>query len=128
MEKQLVKKMTTLGFLTAGFLSYLTINILFRSAAGVLPLAQRMYSIDMVGHGVPIAFGLLVFLLLQFNPKTLLWAEEVVLEVSKVVWPSQKDTVGMTIVVCVFVAIASALLVVIDFVAQGAVQFILSLQ
>ncbi|OFZ11249.1 MAG: preprotein translocase subunit SecE [Bdellovibrionales bacterium RBG_16_40_8] len=53
------------------------------------------------------------------------WAENIILETSKVVWPSRKDTIAMTIVVCVFVAIASVLLFVIDNVSRELVNLII---
>jgi preprotein translocase subunit SecE len=62
---------------------------------------------------------------MQFNEKIIAWTEDVIVEVSKVVWPSHRDTMAMTIVVCVFVGIASLLLVVIDFVARNLVQMII---
>jgi len=125
MEKNAIKKVTSLGFLGAGALTYITVNVLFRSLAGAFGPVQRLYSIDWVNHGLPIVMAVAVFLLLQLNEKTVIWAEEVILEVSKVVWPSRRDTTAMTIVVCIFVGIASILLLVIDFMAQNLVKMII---
>ena len=65
---------------------------------------------DLVRHGVPVVFGLIVFAVFQFNPRVLAWGDEVVVEIRKVVWPSRKDTTAMTIVVLIMVAISSVLI------------------
>jgi len=76
-----------------------------------------MADTDLIRHGVPLAFGLVVFSVLQFNPRLLAWADEVVAEIRKIVWPSRKDTVAMTIVVVVMVMISSVIIVSFDFVS-----------
>ena len=64
---------------------------------------------------MPVVCGFALFAVLQFNPRTLTWGEEVVSEVRKVVWPSGKDTTAMTIVVVIFVLIASAIITTFDY-------------
>lgn len=125
MEKQSTKKIITLSFLAAALLTYVVVNVLFKSFAGAFGPVQRLYSVDLVSHGLPVLLAALVYGVLQFNPRVIAWAEDVILEVSKVVWPSQKDTIAMTMVVCVFVFAACVLLLVIDFVAHHLVQLII---
>jgi preprotein translocase subunit SecE len=125
MEKQATKKIITISFLAAALLTYVVVNVLFKSFAGAFGVVQRVYSIDLVSHGLPVLLAAVVFGVLQFNSRVVEWAEDVVLEVSKVVWPSQKDTVAMTMVVCIFVTIASLLLILIDFIAHHLVQLII---
>ena len=124
-EKQTIKKLTTLSFLCAGVLSYMAVNTVFKSLAGAFGIVQRWYSIELLNHGVPVVAAVAVFSILQFSPRILIWAEEVLLEASKVVWPSKNDTMAMTVVVCVFVGIASALLVVIDYLSREFVRMII---
>src|SRR5688572_22533612 len=118
MEQSTVKKVTLVSFLAFGALAYIVTEVLFRSFASAFGVVQRLYSMDIASHGIPIAVGVLLFSILFFSKKANVWAEEVVLEVSKVVWPSRKDTVGMTIVVCVMVFIASIILFMFDNLAQ----------
>ncbi len=125
MEKQSVKKVSTMSFVGAAVLAYIVVNMLFKALAGAFGIVQKWYSMQILNHGFPIIVAVAVFAILQFNPKILTWAEEVILEVSKVVWPSQRDTVAMTVVVCGFVAIACLLLLVIDFVARHLIQMII---
>jgi preprotein translocase subunit SecE len=115
---------TTLSFLGSAILAYVVVNVLFKALAGAFGIMQRWYSIGALNHGLPIVAAVAVFAALQFNPKALAWAEDVITEVSKVVWPSRKDTLAMSIVVCVFVGIACLLLMVIDFIAQNFIKMI----
>lgn len=125
MEKQLLKKISTVSFLLAGGLAWLVVGVIFRALAGAFGNVQRLYGMDIFSHGLPVAVGLVVFLFLQFNPKVLVWAEAVIIEVSKVVWPSRKDTTGMTIVTVIMVLIASGILFLFDNIARLIVGAIL---
>ncbi len=118
MEKTTVSKISTMSFLSAGALTWVTVGILFRTLAGAFGTIQRFYGNDYLLHGIPLACGVLVFAYLQFSPKINVWAEEVILEVSKVVWPTKKDTIGMTIVVLIMVAIACTILYIFDTIAR----------
>ena len=61
---------------------------------------------------------------MQFNKNVTKWADEVVLETSKVVWPTRKDTTAMTVVVCVMLIISSAVLGFFDFSATELVKLL----
>lgn len=110
-------KVLTLSFAVAGVLTGLVVHFLMKSFGAAFGVVARLTDSDLVRHGLPVALGFVVFLLLQFNPRVLLWGEEVVTEVRKVVWPSRKDLVAMTIVVCVMVLISSIVISAFDFVA-----------
>jgi preprotein translocase SecE subunit len=125
MEKQATRKIITLSFLAAALIAYVVVNVLFKSFAGAFGVVQKLYSIEIVSHGLPILTAVVVFAVLQFNKGILEWAEDVVVEVSKVVWPSRKDTVSMTIVVCVFVGFSSLVLIAIDTGAHELVKLII---
>lgn len=110
-------KILTLSFALVAALSGLTLRLLIKSFAGAFGIIARLSDSDFVRHGVPVIFGLLVFAVLQFNPRVLVWADEVVVEVRKVVWPSQKDMTAMTLVVIVMVLISSVIVTSFDFVS-----------
>jgi preprotein translocase subunit SecE len=61
------------------------------------------------------------------NPKIRSWATDVTLEISKIVWPSVKDTRSLTIVVCVIIFISALILSVFDVVSGNVIDFILDL-
>lgn len=108
-------KIITSSFALFGFISGLTLSLLIKAFAGAFGIVARLTDSDAVRHGLPVAVGLLVFLLLQFNPRSVAWADEVVSEVRKVTWPSQKDVTGMTIAVIVMVLISSLIISSFDF-------------
>ena len=85
-------KILTVSFASFGALCGATLSILLRSFSGALALVARALESDLVRHGLPVLVGFVVFAVLQFNPKVMVWGEEVVTEVRKVVWPSRKDT------------------------------------
>lgn len=110
-------KIITLSFAIAGAIVGFTFHLLLKSFAGAFGAIARFSDSDLVRHGLPVAIGLGLFILLQFNSKILAWADEVVAEVLKVVWPSQKDTTAMTMVVVVMVLISSVIVSSFDFVS-----------
>ena len=56
------------------------------------------------------------------TPKVHVYAEECVTEIRKVVWPSRKDTVAMTIVCCVMCVVAGLGLGIFDFFASQLIK------
>ncbi len=120
-----ISKILTLSFALAGALVGVTISLLMRAFAGAFGVVARLTDADIVRHGLPVAIGFAVFALLQFNPKVRTWGEEVVVEVKKVVWPSRKDTVAMTIVVLIMVAISSVIITGFDGVSAAVMKWIM---
>lgn len=107
-------KILTMSFALAAALAGFTLHLLIKIAAGAFGVVARAADSDLIRHGIPVAFGLTLFAVLQFNPKILTWGEEVITEIRKVVWPSGKDTTAMTIVVVIFVIIASVIITTFD--------------
>lgn len=107
-------KFLTLSFALAAALAGFTVHLLIKAFAGAFGVVARATDSDLARHGLPIAFAVLVFALLQFNPKVQVWGEEVIAEVKKVVFPSRKDVTAMTIVVIVMVLISSVIISTFD--------------
>jgi preprotein translocase subunit SecE len=120
-------KVLTLTYAVAGAIGGVTLHMLIKSFSAAFGVIARAADSDMVRHGVPVIFGLLVFAILQFNPKVNVWGEEVVSEVRRVVWPSRKDTVAMTIVVLIMVAISSLLITGFDWASGNFLKLIMGL-
>ena len=108
------KKIITVSFLIAAGLAALIVRVLLETAAGAVGFMAKYYALDLVQHGIPVGVGLLTFILLQFNSKVVAWADEVVLEVSKVVWPSQRDTIAGAITACAMLLLAGVVLGLFD--------------
>ena len=107
-------KIITLSFLSFAALIGFTISTLLRVFSGAFGVIAKAMDFDLFRHGVPIALALVVFLSLQLNKSILVWADEVIAEVKKIVWPPLKDTRGMTVVVVIMVLISSVIVSVFD--------------
>jgi len=94
------------AFVVAGFLTFVIAGVLLDIAGNTFGAVAKLRNQPAVQHGFPVAMGVGLFLLLFLNKKIRIWADEAVAEVRKVVWPSRKDTIAMTMVVCVMVVIA----------------------
>lgn len=110
------------AFVVSGFLAYFVVAVLFETLAETFGAVAQLRNIEAVKHGLPVAVGLGTFLAMFINKKTHLFVDEVVTEVRKVVWPSRRDTVTMTIVSCVMVVFAGVSLGVFDFFASQLIK------
>lgn len=116
------KKIITLSFVLAAFLTAFVIDVLMETLSAASGTVARALSMDAVAHGLPMIAGLSCFIALQFNSKVVTWADEVVTEISRVVWPSHKDTTAMTIVVCIMLLVAGFSLGIMDFLSNFVVS------
>ncbi len=107
-------KIVTITFLSTAALIGFTIATLLKVFSGAFGLVAKAMDYDIVRHGLPVAVALGLFIYLQFNKNILAWADEVIAEVKKIVWPPTKDTRGMTIVVVIMVLISSVIVSVFD--------------
>lgn len=119
-------KIMTVSFLGAALVVGIVIEVLFEALAATFGVVAGWRSNPLVNHGVPVGLGILTFVLLQFNAKVRVWADEVILEVKKVVWPSQKDTTAMTTVVCIMLVIAGLVFGVFDFFSGQVIKVLLN--
>lgn len=108
-------KVLTMSFALAGALVAFTLQLLIKAFAGAFGWVAGAADSDLVRHGLPVFIGIGLFLFLQFNKDVQAWGEEVIVEVKKVVFPSQKDTTAMTIVVIIMVLISSVIISSFDF-------------
>lgn len=107
-------KIVTLSFLTFSALVGFTVATLLKVFSGAFGVVAKAMELDIFRHGLPVVTALGLFAYLQFNKKILTWADEVIAEVKKVVWPPKKDTRGMTIIVVIMVLISSVIVSVFD--------------
>jgi preprotein translocase SecE subunit len=115
------KKTISICFMVAGILVGLVASVLMDTLAAVGTGAfGRVVAQDAIRLGLPIALGIAAIIYLNVSKPIWVWADEVVTEISRVVWPSRKDTIGMTIVVCVMVVISGIFFGILD-VSSGAI-------
>lgn len=116
------KKIITLSFMVAGVLAGIVVHVFLEIFSTNVAFIGRALSSDILAHGIPVVVGLATFAALQFNKNVLVWADEVVVEMKKVVWPSRKDTVATTIFVCILVLISGVLLGFFDWASTWLVK------
>lgn len=107
-------KIVTLSFLSLAALTGFTVATLLKVFSGAFGIVAKAMELDIFRHGLPVATALGLFVYLQFNKNILTWADEVIGEVKKVVWPPSKDTRGMTVVVVIMVLISSVIVSFFD--------------
>lgn len=121
-------KIVTVSFMVAGvIIGYIAAFILNTIGATASGDVARLVNQDVVRHGIPILIGIIAFLSLQFRKPVNEWADEVVTEIKKVVWPSRKDTTNMTIVVCIMVLLSGMVLGLFDFAAGNIIDWLLNM-
>ena len=121
-HSKIIQVSVVLACFTAGF----TMKMIFEFLAVLFGPVSKIYDIEAVRHGLPISCGLILFCVLQFHPGIQKWLEEVVVEVSKVVWPTKKDTLSMTAVVCVILILSGVVLGLFDLSAGAVMKLIMN--
>lgn len=127
MQDSTNSKIMTIAFVAMGFLAALVVQVLFENLSVSFAVVARLHNNETLQHALPIGVGLLTFALLQFNAKIRGWADECIAEVRKVVWPSRKDTMAMTMVCCVMVVFVGVALGVFDFASQHIIKTFVNL-
>ncbi|MFZ3230470.1 MAG: preprotein translocase subunit SecE [Pseudobdellovibrio sp.] len=107
-------KIITITFISFAALIGFTVSTLLRVFSGAFGIIAKAMDYDLLRHGLPVAIALILFAYMQFNKKVLTWADEVIAEVKKIVWPPLKDTKGMTIIVVIMVLISSVIVSFFD--------------
>ena len=77
---------------------------------------------------MPVGVGILFLIFLYSSKNIKTWANEVIVEISKVVWPSKKDTTAMTVFVCIFMIMSGILLGVFDYFSGKIIRFIIEIE
>ena len=95
------KKIITVTFALSSMLLGFVISLLMGVFAAHFAVVARLESSPGFSNGIPVVVGLVTFLFLQFNPRTVEFLDGVIAEMKKVVWPTRKDTWLMTIVVVI---------------------------
>ena len=118
-------KIIMVFFVAAAFLAAFVARGLLESFATYFSWVAMMYGQEWVRHGVPVVVGLSIFCGLQLKEQARIWAHEVIVEVRKVVWPSQKITGAMTMMVCIILLISGFVLGLFDLAGAAVIDFII---
>ena len=104
-------------------LSYLALAILFGyvvfsatgKVVGAYDLEARIRNVELILRGVALLAGAILFVALYRNDRANQFMNEVVVELSRVAWPTQKDTSSATLIVIVMVIVSGMVLGFLDY-------------
>jgi preprotein translocase subunit SecE len=116
------KKILTMSFLAAAVLVFFVTGMLLDTFSATWGWFARVFNNDITRAMTQTVLAGITFFALQFNKRVMAFSDEVVVELKKIVWPSRKDTVAMTIVVVVMVVISAVIFSTFDAVAGWAVS------
>lgn len=115
------------SFVCGAFLVGYTIQVLNTLLASSWGAYARLTDSEIVSNLLPIAAGLLFFIYLVSSKKVRQWSQEVIVEISKVVWPSKKETTALTVFVCIFMIFTGILLGIFDYFSSQVIQAIIEM-
>ena len=119
------QKWVNISFLAFSVLiGYVAFVALFK-LAGVYDFETKVKNIDLVIRLVSIGLGALLFLGLYKNDSANQFMHETVTELTRVTWPTNKETVNATIVVVIMVLITGLILGLVDKFWTLVIQWIL---
>ena len=124
MENNL-QRFVNLGFLVVGVLAALLVSHILTSAIPMFDLETKIKNIQVTRQIVSLVIGAAVAFFMYQHPKVNAFANEVAVELSRVTWPSNRDTNSGTIVVVVMVIISGLILGLLDYVWTEAVRLFL---
>lgn len=104
-------------------LSYLAVAILLgyivfaasMQIGGILDLEAKVKNFHLVAQGASLLIGAILFLTLYKHENVNQFMNEVMVELSRVTWPTQKETTSATIIVIVMVLISGMILGLLDY-------------
>ena len=119
-------KIVTVCFMLTAILLGIVVAVTMETLSAVGTGAfGRFVSDPTVRHGLPVVVGIAIFAVLQMNKAVVHWADEVVGEIRLIVWPSRRDTVSMTVVVCVMLLISGLALGLLDVLSGSFIDWLL---
>ena len=108
------QKWVNIVFMVVAILAASILFVGFSKVAAIYNLESNIKSIDLVIRLGSIALGAVLGLGLYLNDNSNAFMNEVVLEMSRVTWPGNKETTNATIWVILFVLVAGAILGAFD--------------
>jgi preprotein translocase subunit SecE len=115
MENQYQKWVNLSYIALAAMVGYIVFALAIR-LVGVYDLETRVQNVELIVRGLSLGAGGLLFLILWRHEKANTFMNEVMVELSRVTWPTQKETTSATFVVIIMVLISGAVLGFLDYV------------
>ena len=109
------QKWVNLSYLAFAALVAYVVFALGGKLSGIFDLEARVREIDLILRGVSLAAGAILFFVLYRNDQVNQFMNEVVVELTRVTWPTQKETGNATFIVIVMVVISGLILGFMDY-------------
>jgi preprotein translocase subunit SecE len=119
------QKWVNISYLALAVLAAYALFSIAGRVAGSYDLETRIRHVDLILRGIAAVVGLLVFICLYRSDKANQFMNEVVVELSRVTWPSTKDTTSSTFIVMVMVVISGVILGFLDYCWVQLVKWVL---
>jgi preprotein translocase subunit SecE len=109
------QKWVNLSYLAAAALLGYIVFSASGKIVGLYDLEARVRNIDLILRGVSVIAGAILFLVLYKNEDASQFMNEVMVELSRVAWPTSKDTRSATGIVIIMVVISGLILGLLDY-------------
>lgn len=124
MESQ-YQKWVNLSYLAAAALLGYIVFAMSAKLIGVYDLEARVRNVELIVRGISIVLGAGLFIGLYRNEKANQFMNEVMVELSRVTWPTQKETTNATMIVIVMVVISGFILGLLDYLWIALLKWVL---
>ena len=114
MESQ-YQKWVNLSYLAFAILVGYIIFSVAGKVVGAYDLETRVRNIEFILKGVSVLVGAILFVALYRNDQANQFMNEVVAELARVTWPTQKDTASATMIVIIMVVVSGMILGLLDY-------------
>jgi len=119
------QKWVNLSYLALAALVGYVVFAMGLKISGIYDIEARVKNFELVLRGASLLAGGLLFLILYRNQKTNEFMNDVVGELTRVTWPTQKETTSATFIVIVMVLISGVVLGLLDYVWTRLLQMVL---
>jgi len=119
------QKWVNLSYLALSLVVGYLVFALSAKIVGTYDLEARVRNVELIIRGISIVAAGLLFLLLWRNDRANQFMNEVVVELSRVTWPTQKETASATFLVLIMVLISGVVLGLLDYLWTAVIKLII---
>lgn len=109
------QKWVTVSYLMAAVLVGYIVFAMSLKFVGIYDLETRIRNVELIVRGLSVLLGAIVFFMLMRHQKANQFMNEVMIELSRVAWPTQKETTSATMIVIIMVVISGMVLGLLDY-------------
>jgi preprotein translocase SecE subunit len=119
------QKWVNLSYLAVAILLGYLVFSLAAKVVGIYDLETRVRNVELIIRGLSMVAAGILFLVLYRNQQANQFMNEVMVELSRVTWPTQKETINGTIVVIIMVIFSGLVLGLLDYLWTTLLKWIL---